>query len=195
MREREIREFFKTKKEKDLDKLIEIGENVSAGLRLEEGTPINYFQERFQVVGVIADTIYDTTKYLGINVPKVELLYDWKDEVGRRTYMHIPAATEKGIIKFSPDFLSTVAKGFAKKGIGSKPQINALVNTAGHEVYHCFQMERFPNSSEKDFKKDAKNYNIVVRLDMKLENMPHSRSERGALVFGRLVEKVKSSRI
>lgn len=194
MREREIREFFKSKREKDLDKLIEIGKNVSAGLRLEEGTPFNYFQERFQIIGVIADTIYDTTQYLGIDVPKVELLYDWKDEVGRRTYRHIPAATEKGIIKFSPDFLSTVAKGFAIKGVGSKPQINALVNTTGHEVYHHFQIEMFPISSEKDFSKDIKNYNIAMRLDMKLERMPRSRSERGALTFGRLVEKVKSSK-
>lgn len=190
MREREVRELFKAPKEKDLDKLTEIGKKVSGGLKLEEGTPANYFQERFQIAGVIADTLYETTQYLGIEVPNIGLLYGWSDNNGRRTYAGIPAATEKGIIKFSPEFLKIVAMGFSRNGISAKPQIRALVNTTAHEVYHAYQMERFPQASEKDFRKDVKNYNLAIRFDLKIEKVPHSRSERGALMFGRLVEKM-----
>jgi hypothetical protein len=192
MREREVREFLKLPREKDLVKLIEIGEKVSEGLKLEEGTPSNFFQERFQIVGVIADTIYETTEFLGTDVPSIGLLYDWNDEKGGKAYARIPAATVKGKIKFSPWFLKAGAMGFARNGIGSKPQLNAFVNTTAHEVYHYYQIERFPNASEKDFRKDMKNYDLSLRFDLKIEKMPHSRSERGALMFGRLVEKIKS---
>lgn len=195
MREREIREFFKTPKQKDLDKLTQIGKSISDGLGLEEGTPFNYFRERFQMVGIIADTLYETTQCLGIEVPNIDLLYDWNDNGGKRAYTSVSAATTKGVIKFSPEFLKIVAMGFSKNGIGAKPQINALVNTTAHEVYHCYQSERFFKVLEKDSKKDIKNYNLAMRLDLKIERMPHSRSERGALMFGRLVENIKSKKL
>lgn len=195
MKERHIREFFGEKREKDPERLTQIGERVAKGLRLEEGTPPSYLSERYQIVGVISNVLYEATEFLGVDVPNVGLLYDWNDVRGSRKYAAILAATEKGIIKFSPEFLKLVAKGLEKNGIGSKPQINSLVNTTAHEVYHHFQMESFPKSSQKDFIKDISNFNMVMKYDLKLEMMPRSRSERGALIFGRQVEKVKSKRI
>ena len=195
MKEIEVRELFKTSKEKTPDKLTEIGKKVSEGLKLEEGTPANYFQERFQISGIIADTIYETTQCLGIEVPNVGLLYGWNDNKGRINYTAVSAATEKGVIKFSPEFLKVVAMGFSRNGISAKPQIRSLVNTTAHEVYHAYQMERFPKASGKDIRKDVKNYNLAIRFDLKIEKMPHSRSERGALIFGRLVEKIKSKKL
>lgn len=191
MRERGIREFFGSEIPKDLEKLSEIQRKVFEGLRLEEGTPSNYFVERSQLVGVIAETIYDTTEYLCIDVPRVGLVYDWKDDVGRRIKVLISAETSKGQIKFSPHFLEGVMLDFVTNGVDDISQIRELIKITSHEVYHYYQLERFPNSTEKDFTDDVNTYNLFARLDLKMEKMPHSRAERGALKFAKLVEKVK----
>lgn len=194
MREREVRELFEIPRQIDSDMLAKVRQMVSSGLELEKGTPPSFTTERLQIVGVIADTLYETTEYLEIEVPSIGLLYNWNDNKGRITYAGIPAITEKGIIKFSPEFLEGVAMGFSRNGISAKPQRRSLVNITAHEAYHVYQIERFPEQSEIDFENDRKwiKYSIANGEELSFDTIPKSKSERGALMFGRLVENIKS---
>ena len=93
--------------------------------------------------------------------------------------------------KFSPSYLKRLAIGFNKKGPGANDEINSLVNTTAHEVFHVWQWAEFPERSLVDFEQDRKWMVYALQsLDFSLNDIPKSVSEREALSFGKQIEKI-----
>lgn len=193
MKELEIKNYFtNSPKEEDLDKIIKVGQVVAKGLTLEKGTPTDYYMERFQIVGVITETLIETSEILDIKIPKVGKIYEWGDVKNENAYFGITALAEPDEIKFSPTYLKRIALGFNRKGPGSNNEINSLVNTAAHEMFHVWQWKEFPEKSQKDFENYTKWYIYAIQnSDFSLNEIPKPKSEREAIEFAKQIEKAR----
>lgn len=195
MKERKIREFLDVQREKDPVRLALIEQRVNHGLETNRDALFNQSSSQSkQILSVISNVMYETTEILGIGLPNVGLIYDWDDKDEARRFSRVCALTGEGVIRYSPDYLRLILKGLIKKGNDSKADINHLVNTTAHEVFHFYQEERFPNSFNIDSKRDLKIYNFAMKYDYDLTKLPRSRSERGAEIFSKHVEKGRNKK-